>query len=144
MAGVTATLEKKGIPSVCEIVDIPAIKTIAKLNYLVNGVPEARSVFIPQNRFTEKWSDEDLKLALDALTRPLTDAEKRSGKYKPPTAPRIALTGTYDQVQEFFTGDLSAFIDRAPIARWTDGLPVSPPTPEAVARMLRSEKMKAA
>lgn len=142
MAGVTAILEKKGIPSVCEIVDIPAIKQIAKLNYLVNGVPEARSVFIPQNRFIEKWADEDLKLALDALTRPLTDAEKRSGKYMPPTAPRIALTGTYDQVQEFFTGDLSAFIDRAPIARWTDGLPVSPPTPEAVARMLKGTSRK--
>ena len=142
MAAVATYLEKKGIPVVAQVADIALIKQLTKENYLAGGVPAVRSVFIPPEKFVEKWPAEDLTKALEALTKPLTDAEKRSGKVQPQASPRIAMTGTYDEVQEFFTGDLSAFVDIAPIARWTDGLPVTPPTPEAVARMLRGTSHK--
>jgi hypothetical protein len=142
VAAVAAYLEKKGIPTVVQVDDVPSIKKIAMDYYLAGGVPAVRTVYIPPAKWTEKCPEEDLSKFLDALTKPLTDAEKRSGKYKPPASPRIAMTGTYDEVQDFFTGDLSIFVDSAPIARWTDGLPITPPTPEAVARMLKGTSHK--
>ena len=142
MAAIAAYFEKKGIPTVAEVSDLANIKQIAKDTYLANGVPELRSVFIPPSKWVEKCPEEYLPKFLAALSTPLTDAEKKSGRYKPPIPPRIALTGTYDEVQEYFTGDLSLFVDSAPVARWTDGLPIAPPTPEAVARMLKGTSHK--
>jgi hypothetical protein len=142
VAAVAAYFEKKGIPVVTEVADLPNIKKIAQETYLTEAVPAVRTVFIPPSRWTEKVSDDDLPKFLDALTKPLTESEKRSGKYKPPEPPRIAMTGTYDQVQDFFTGDLSVFVDTPPTAKWTDGLPITPPTPEAVARMLKGTSHK--
>jgi len=77
---------------------------------------------------------------IDALTRPLTEKEKWSGIYKPPEQPRIAMTGTYDEVQAYFEGDLTRFPrlpGKSPVALMTDGLPVTPPTEERVAKMLK-------
>ena len=142
MAAIAAFFEKKGIPTVAEVSDLANIKQIAKETYLANGVPESRSVFVPPSKWVEKCPEEYLPKFLEALTAPLTEAEKRSGKYKPAIPPRIAMTGTYDEIQEFFTGDLSLFVDTAPVAKWTDGLPISPPTPEAVARMLKGTSHK--
>jgi hypothetical protein len=137
MAAVSAYFEKKGVPTVVEITDLPNVKRFAKEMFLFSGVPEVRSVFIAPAKWREKCPDEDLPKFLEALTKPLTDAEKRSGKYRSPEPPRIAMTGTYGEVQDFFAGDLSAFVDTAPTARWTDGLPITPPTQEAVSRMLK-------
>ena len=87
MAAVAAYFEKKGIPAVTEVADLPNIKKIAQETYLTEAVPAVRTVFIPPSRWVEKVSEEDLPKFLEALTKPLTDAEKRSGKYKPPEAP---------------------------------------------------------
>jgi hypothetical protein len=142
VAAIAAYFEKKGIPTIAEVSDLANIKQIAKETYLANGVPELRSVFIPPSKWVEKCPEEYLSKFLEALTNPLTNAEKKSGRYKPAVPPRIAMTGAYDEVQEFFTGDLSVFVDSAPVAKWTDGLPISPPTPEAVARMLKGTSHK--
>jgi hypothetical protein len=142
VAAIAAYFEKKGIPTVVEVSDLANIRKIAKDTYLANGVPELRSVFVPPSKWVERCPEEHLPKFLEALTAPLTEAEKKGGRYTPPTSPRIAMTGTYDEVQQFFTGDLSLFVDSPPTARWTDGLPVSPPTPEAVARMLKGTSHK--
>ena len=77
---------------------------------------------------------------IEALTKPLTEEEKKSGMYKPEIPPRIAMTGTYTEVQEFFQGSPKGF--SSPIAKWTDGLPITPPTEELVARMLTGTSHK--
>ncbi|MDA8126913.1 MAG: hypothetical protein M0009_17215 [Deltaproteobacteria bacterium] len=138
----SAYFEKQGIPAVVEVADLPNVKKIAQDTFLTEAVPAMRAVFIPPVRWTEKVAEQDLPKFLEALTKPLTDAEKKSGKYLPPAAPRIAMTGTYDEIQDFFTGDLSVFVDTPPTAKWTDGLPVTPPTAEAVARMLKGTSHK--
>ncbi len=79
---------------------------------------------------------------IEALTKPLTKQEKYTGQYEIPKEPRIAFTGTYDQVQEFFKGDLSQYVETAPHAEYTDGLPVIPPTEERVSRMLEGTSHK--
>lgn len=63
---------------------------------------------------------------IDALTRPLTPEEKKTGKLRHPVESRILpVTGTYDEVQEYFLDN-----------RMTDGLPVVIPTEEKVKLML--------
>jgi hypothetical protein len=75
---------------------------------------------------------EDIQAGIDgaldqiiaALTDPLTEEEKSPGKFVE-TPSRIALTGTLEEVNEFFYRN-----------GWGDGLPILPPTEEAVADML--------
>ena len=94
------------------------------------------------NNWIDKAPDEYVAQFVDALTKPLSAKEKESGRYIPPKPPKIAFEGTYDEVQEFFIGDLSAFVESGPFAKWTDGLPITPPTEEAVARMLTGTSRK--
>lgn len=64
--------------------------------------------------------------AISALTTPLNDAERRTGRHIPATRPAIAFSGTLDEVQHYFLEQ-----------GWSDGLPIMPPTERAVAAMLR-------
>ncbi len=64
--------------------------------------------------------------ALDALTAPLEDEERHTGRKAAPQRPRIAVTGALDEVQRHFDEQGSS-----------DGLPIVPPTEAAVAAMLR-------
>jgi hypothetical protein len=64
--------------------------------------------------------------AVDALTAPLKDDERRTGRKTQPPRPRIAVTGTLDEIQAHFLAQ-----------GWSDGLPIMPPTEEAVVAMLR-------
>ena len=76
---------------------------------------------------------EDIRSGIDgaldkiiaALTDPLTDEEKSPGKYVE-TPSRIAFTGTLEEVNEFFYRK-----------GWGDGLPIMPPSEEAVAEMMK-------
>ena len=61
-----------------------------------------------------------------ALTAAPAGEELQSGIYTPKAPERIAFTGTYDEVQDYFYAQ-----------KWTDGLPIVPPTEERVAAMLR-------
>jgi hypothetical protein len=60
-----------------------------------------------------------------ALTKPLTPEEK-SPQPQTGKQPSIAFKGTYPEVNEFFYRK-----------GWTDGLPIVPPTEEAVAAMMK-------
>jgi hypothetical protein len=59
-----------------------------------------------------------------ALTRPLT-AEEKTPKPQLDKIPRIAFTGSYEEVNRFFYGK-----------GWTDGMAIAPPTEKAVAEMM--------
>jgi hypothetical protein len=61
---------------------------------------------------------------LAALTQPLTAVEK-SPKQQIGKLPRIAFTGSYEEVNRFFYS-----------SGWTDGLAIAPPTEKAVAEMM--------
>ena len=61
----------------------------------------------------------------EALTKPLTDHE-RAPKWSTEPPPRIAFKGNYENVNRFFYR-----------SGWTDGLPIVPPTEEAVKEMMQ-------
>ena len=60
-----------------------------------------------------------------ALTKPLTAEEKSPRRHEPENPPRLIFKGSLEEVNRFF-------YQRG----WTDGLPIIPPTEEAVAEML--------
>jgi hypothetical protein len=106
---------------------------------MLRKVPEVRVVGVPRpsKQLTPETIAKDMVPGIiEALTEPLTDKEKYAGMVTPPPPDRIALTGTYDEVQDFFIGDLNAFQEIEPHCKWTDGLPIVPPTSERVAAML--------
>jgi len=72
----------------------------------------------------ETGVDAVLDKVIAALTQPLT-AEEQSPSKPVENFPRIAFKGTLEEVNRFFYK-----------RGWTDGLPVIPPTEEAVAEML--------
>ena len=68
---------------------------------------------------------------IEALTKPLTTEEK-SPKPRDAKPPRIAFQGNYEAVNRFYYRN-----------GWTDGLPIVPPTEEAVAEMLTGTDLPA-
>jgi hypothetical protein len=64
--------------------------------------------------------------AIATLTAPLTPAERATGIITPPPHPEIAATGNLAEIQRVFHEK-----------GFTDGLPIIPPTREAVAAMLK-------
>jgi hypothetical protein len=66
------------------------------------------------------------------LTKPLTAEEKSPKSREPENPPRIIFKGTLQEVNRFFYR-----------RGWTDGLPVIPPTEEAVAEMLTGTDLPA-
>jgi len=67
---------------------------------------------------------------LEQLIEPLRPEEQLSGTRPAPAQERIACDGDYDTVQNWFHEQ-----------GWTDGLPISPPTPSAVQQMLRGSSL---
>jgi hypothetical protein len=65
-----------------------------------------------------------MKDVIEALTRPLSSDEK-SPKQQTGKTPRVAFKGSLQDVNRFYYNK-----------GWTDGLPIIPPTEEAVAEML--------
>jgi len=61
-----------------------------------------------------------------ALTKPLTEEEKFPKQKEVEELPRIVFKGSLEEVNRFFYR-----------RGWTDGLPIIPPTEEAVAEMLK-------
>jgi len=129
-------MEKEGIPCVLESWNDPTMNAIARDSFVHFGVPQCRQVLTaPDTALVDlsPW----LPDLIDALTRPLTALEQESGTWQPPIPPRIAMTGTLDEVQTYFQGDLVATPTGGPWAWMTGGGPIIPPTEEAVARMLQ-------
>ncbi len=84
------------------------------------------AVSYPETSLTEKQTTEAMNSIIGNLTSLLMPEETRTGKYEPPKLPRIAVTGTLSQIQDFSYKEGMA-----------DGLPIVPPTEKRVAGMLR-------
>jgi hypothetical protein len=133
MAGTdwTVKVEKRGVPAVY-LVGEPYVNDI-RVSAEMRGMPALRTLavhLVEEEKVTtditpEQYSKIALKI-IDALTKPLTDQEKKAGKIVPEKQPRIAMTGALDEVQDYFYAQ-----------HWTDGLPIIPPTEEKVAKMLQ-------
>jgi len=101
-----------------------------------NGIPAPRAAEYP-GAFSAHTNDELIANTrkvvwpqiVEALTKPITEEEiaKRSKKLGMEEDPRkILFTGTMDEVSKYFTK-----------MRWSDGLPIAPPTIEKVNEFLK-------
>ena len=124
-----------GIPQVLESFNLPDLLVLAAIAARDAGCPNIRQVAVVADTFVTDYSNY-VPDFIDGLTAPLTREEAADGTYAPPNPPRIAMTGTYAEVLEYFEGSEAAHISGGPWAWMTIGLPIVPPTEEAVARML--------
>jgi hypothetical protein len=124
-------VEKRGVPSVYVVGDIytDGVSVAAARR----GMPNLRTTVISlveEDRITQDITDEQFeKICLnmiEALTKPLTAEEKKADKIVSKKRPRIAITGTLAEIQNYFFEQ-----------RWTDGLPIIPPTEELVKEFLK-------
>ena len=122
-------LEKRGIPGLF-IVDQPFIEDV-QVTCEKDGMPVLRRVNVshPCGLIPDSELPKIMKEIGNALTQPLTEEEKKAGTIRPKESSRIAVTGTLSEVQEYFSKQ-----------RWTDGLPIVPPTEENVKEMLKGTK----
>ncbi|HVV92660.1 MAG TPA: hypothetical protein VHD15_04500 [Hyphomicrobiales bacterium] len=121
--GYLAALERDGVASV--FIGFDAVAGFGAAARERIGAP-IRDVMIPYPvRPNSEAVGTAIEAALDALTRPLTNEEQAIGLSEPPSPPRIACRGDLAAVQHHFAAE-----------GWTDGLPIIPPTEEAVAAML--------
>jgi hypothetical protein len=101
------------------------------------GMPVIR--ILPLNVACESTVPEDIEAGtaeampaiLESLTKPSTDHEK-SPKWSTEKSPRIVFKGNYEEVNRFFYR-----------SGWTDGLPIAPPTEEAVTEMMTGTDLPA-
>jgi len=101
------------------------------------GMPAIR--ILPLNVACESTVPEDIEAGtaeampdiLESLTKPLTENEK-SPKWSTEKYTGIAFKGNYEDVNRFFYR-----------SGWTDGLPIVPPTEEAVAEMMTGTDLPA-
>jgi hypothetical protein len=102
------------------------------------GMPVIR--IVPETIVSESTAQSTIDAAVSAvfdnviavLTKPLTAEEKSPRSRQPENPPRLVFKGTLQEVNRFF-------YQRG----WTDGLPVMPPTEEAVAEMLTGTDLSA-
>jgi hypothetical protein len=136
-----SSIERAGIPSVFIIFEDQ--DECWKQACRLNGVPNIRRVHgsrhIPGPQDVDSWIDD----LMDALVRPLTDEEKNPPKWEVPN-PRYIFEGTLLEAQEFFqqAERIPQLYNNAPIAMYTDGLPIVPPTEELVEKMLKGTSHK--
>lgn len=129
-------LEKRGIPSVYIVGEaLPGDNTfgdIIRVSTEKRGMPALRTTTVPlveEDRLNEDLSKKQWEKIIsdinDALTKPLKEDQK-AGKMGASKPSRIAMTGSLSEVQDYFYKQ-----------RWTDGLPIIPPTEELVKEFLK-------
>jgi hypothetical protein len=119
-----AGLEKAGVPGV--VLHFAALAENADVTRTKLGTP-LRLVAVPNRSGTGDGNVSDITEAVIAgLTSPLSESERATGMRHSEPPRRIALTGSLAEIQDFFYAQ-----------RWTDGLPIIPPTEENVAAMLK-------
>jgi len=123
-------IEAVGIPSVY-MVTHPYIHDIRGSAEMV-GMPTLRTVVVPlieEDKVREDITTEQYQQIMtaitDALTKPLSQVEQKAGQIPARKPLRKAMTGTLDEVQDYFLKK-----------GWTDGLPIIPPTEQKVKEML--------
>ena len=136
-----AKLEKAGIPSV--LIDLEDQRHMVKEWALSEGIPNIRSLHASRTLPGEEDVDIFFKPMMEALTKPLTKEEKKSGRWVPPNQQRILFEGTLDEAIDFYqqTEHIPPPVN-APIAIYTDGFPIVVPTEERVKEMLTGTSHK--
>jgi len=110
----------------------------------LNGIPSIRRVWgsrhIPGPEDVPTWIDK----LMNELVRPLTEEEMHP-KPLDTANPRYIFEGTMLEAHEFFaqSEEIPQLYNNAPICKFTDGLPVVPPTEDLVAAMLKGTSHKA-
>ncbi|HVN97352.1 MAG TPA: hypothetical protein VMT62_13065 [Syntrophorhabdaceae bacterium] len=119
-------LEKAGVPGVY-VVDEP-FRADVQISCEKEGMAVLRRVVVrhPCGDVTDAELPAVMSELLTALTSPLTDKEKSPPKKEVKQQTRVVFNGTLDEVQAFYYR-----------SGWTDGLPILPPTEEAVRAMLK-------
>jgi hypothetical protein len=121
----------------------PAV-TLVNKDFIIDSESAASSKGMPVIRVVseavpcECTVKNDVEIEIDAimdnviaaLTKPLTATEKSPQKKETENPSRIVFKGTLEEINHFFYK-----------RGWTDGLPVIPPTEEAVAEMLTGTDM---
>lgn len=126
----SAKLEKDGIPGAVLMFD--SLLSVAQETTKRIGAPvRYTAVIYPETALNEKQKSDALNSIIDNLTRPLSSEEIKTGRYEPPKHPRIAVTGTLSQVQDYFYKE-----------GLIDGLPIIPPTEDKLAEMLQGTSHK--
>ncbi len=132
--GWVVEVEKRGIPSVYIVGEpfLPDILVSAKMRGMpalrYAAIPLVEEVNVAKYITNQQYSEIAAKIA-GALTKPLNEEEKKSGTIVLEKPPRIAFTGTFEEIQNHFINN-----------RWSDGLPIVPPTEESVAEFLQHTK----
>jgi hypothetical protein len=138
--GLALGLERQGIPTVP--VSTHVFARLAKATALAEGMPTARSVFVPQPvvgrseselRAYIEGTDPVLKQSfmqgvIEGLTRPLNDDDYKGASFER-TTPRFLEPDTEESLRELFVQN-----------RWTDFLPIILPTEERVERMVKGTR----
>jgi hypothetical protein len=135
-----STIEKAGIPSVFIIYgdQDECFEQAAKLN----GIPYLRRVHCSRTVPGPEDVDRFLPELIDALVRPLNENEKRGGRWEVPDK-RVLFEGTLEEADVFYhKTEIIPTLGNAPMAIYTDGLPVRIPTEERVAAMLKGTSHK--
>jgi len=116
-----------------------AEETVAMKTHMeLYGIPEMRNVVASRNSPGGiEEAEKVMPLLLDALTKPLTAKEKKSGEWAP-EEPRILFEGTLEEADVVYqqTEKIPGLLN-SPFATYTDGLPVVIPTEERVKEMLK-------
>ena len=122
-------IEEKNIPTVSivnsgfvnDAESASRARGMPRLRYIPTNVPCEASIIFD----IETGIDEVIDKIIDALIRPLTDDERSPKQKEIAESERIIYKGSLAGVNRFFYRH-----------GWTDGMPVIPPTEEAVAEML--------
>jgi hypothetical protein len=118
-------MEQRGIPGVHIVCKDMA--HVAEWKAKATGVPiRIVPTPCPKPRITDREMPGIVNGVIDGLTRDLTKEERRNDIIKPDPAGKVAIEGTIGEIEEYFDKQ-----------HWTDGLPIVPPTKEAVAEMLK-------
>jgi hypothetical protein len=120
-------LEKRGVPGVFVLSE--GYEHAVQQTCQREGMPQLRRVVTPSPPWGPETLDKQMPRIMQeivaCLTIPLTEGEKGTREIVPEEPPRCAVKGDLAQVQAFFLEN-----------RWTDGLPIIPPTEQNVAAML--------
>lgn len=123
-------VERRGIP--CVYLSGALYERDVRMSAVMRGMPALRAVFVDlvgEAEVAEGTADMQLTdvvyRLVESLTVPLTDEERRTDDIVTERPPRIAFTGTYEEIQDEFAAN-----------GWSDGLPIVPPTEKRVAEML--------
>ncbi len=106
------------------------------------GVPRMRTVHVSRTLPGPEDVDRFILPLMDDLVQPLTDLEKQRGRWEEPSG-RFIFTGTTEEAVDFFSqAEIVPSLQHAPVARYTNGLPVVPPSEERVKRMLEGTRRR--